>query len=295
MLLARAVQTEESTMTIDIRKPLKRLLPHLLKAQEENLNEADTSRRVVKVFEEVLGYDAMTEITSEKQIKEKYVDIAIKIDGAIRLLVETKAAGVTLRDRHIEQAERYAAEGNIRWVVLTNGIAWNLYHLSFGEGIEYERAFSLNLTTDPFDTVSELLGLLHRQSIRKGDHEVFWQCRAALSPKSIGKALFAEEVIRFIRREIRKHEGILIDEEDLANAIHGMFSVEAREQIGPLRIRRKRVLKAEKPATPTLTPSESTPTSEPNITSVPASLTPMDKPDIASLQGESGSGSGLGS
>jgi len=109
-------------MPVDIRRPLKKFLPHLLKAQEESLNEADTIQRLVKVFEEVLGYDAMTEITREKQVKDKYVDIAIKIDGAVRLLVEAKAAGTTLRDRHIEQAERYAAEGNIRWVLLTNGV-----------------------------------------------------------------------------------------------------------------------------------------------------------------------------
>lgn len=268
-------------MSIDIRKPLKKLLPHLLKAQEENLNEADTSRRVVKVFEEVLGYDAMTEITSEKQIKEKYVDIAIKIDGTIRLLIETKAAGTTLRDRHIEQAERYAAEGNIRWVLLTNGIVWNLYHLSFGEGIEYEHVFSLNLASDSFDPASGLLGLLHRQSIRKGDHEAFWQRRAALSPESVGKALFTEEVLRFIRREIRRCEGTLIDEEDLANAIHGMFSIEARERIGPLRIRRKKVLRAEKPTQPTLTPPESAPVGKSDTTSTQVGLTPTDKPEAS--------------
>lgn len=234
-------------MAVDIRKPLKKFLPYLIKAQEENLNEADTIQRLVKVFEEVLGYDAMTEITREKQVRDKYVDIAVKIDGAVRLLVEAKAAGTILRDRHIEQAERYAAEGNIRWVLLTNGMVWNLYHLSFEEGIEYERVFSVDFASDPTDRAAELLGLLHRQSIRSGDHERFWQRRAALSPESIGKALFTEEVLRFIRREIRRREGILIDEEDLASAIHNMFAPEARERIGPLRIRRKKTSREARP------------------------------------------------
>jgi hypothetical protein len=62
-------------MAIDIRKPLRKYLPFLLRAQEENLNEADTAQRIVEVFKEVLGYDVMTEITREKQIREKYVDI----------------------------------------------------------------------------------------------------------------------------------------------------------------------------------------------------------------------------
>lgn len=69
-------------MTVDIRKSLKKSLPHLLKAQEENLNEADTVLRIVKVFEDVLGYDPLGDITRESPIHDKYVDIAIKVDGA---------------------------------------------------------------------------------------------------------------------------------------------------------------------------------------------------------------------
>jgi len=241
-------------MAIDIRKPLKKFLPHLLQAQADNLNEADTLQRLVKCFEDVLGYSAMTDLTREQQVKDKYVDLAVKVDGVIRFLVEAKAAGVTLRDRHIEQAERYAAEGNIRWVLLTNGVAWNLYHLTFDEGIEYERAFAVDLATDPPDKAAELLGLLHRQAIRDGELDGFWQRRLAMSPESIAKALFTEEVLRFVRREIRKREGVLIDQEDLGAAIHGMLCPEARERVGPLKIRRRRVTRESRPKPPAETP-----------------------------------------
>ena len=156
----------------------------------------------------------MTEITREKQVKDKYVDLAIKIDGVFKFLVEVKAGGVTLRDRHIEQAERYAAEDNIRWVLLTNGVTWNLYHLSFDEGIEYERVFATDLSSDSLDEAAKVLGLLHRYSIIRGEHEKFWECRVALSPESIGKELFSEEMLRILRRQIRKSQGMLIDEED---------------------------------------------------------------------------------
>ena len=245
-------------MTADIRRALKKFVPHLIKAREDNLNEADTSQRLVKFFEEVLGYDSFTEITKEQQVKDKYVDLAIKIDDLVRFLVEIKAAGVTLRDRHIEQAERYAAESNIRWVLLTNGVVWNLYHLSFEEGIEYERVYSVDLSSDPEGKAPELLGLLHRQSVRKGGHEAYWEKRAALSAESIGRALFSEDVLQVVRKEIRKLEGLLVDQEDLANAIHSMFTPEARERIGPLRIRRKR--RAAKPReTPATEPSPEPP------------------------------------
>ena len=199
-------------MAVDIRKPLKKLLPHLLKAQADNLNEGDTVQRVIKVFEEVLGYDPMVEISRESAIKEKYCDLALKIDDAIRILVEVKAAGMVLRDRHTEQAQNYASHGNIRWVVLTNGVMWNLYHLTFEEGIEATLAFTVELSGEgASEKACEFLALLHRQSVKKGDLDDYWERRVALSPASIGRALFTEEALKFIRREIRRREGVSID------------------------------------------------------------------------------------
>jgi len=245
-------------MPTDIRRPLKKLIPTMVKAQEDNLNEADTVQRLVIFFEEVLGYDPLSEITREKQVKDKYVDLALKVDETIRLLVEAKSAATPLRDRHIEQAKAYAAEANIRWVVLTNGVIWSLYHLEFDEGLEYVRVFSVDLSADPVEKVAEHLALLHRQSIRRGEHEDFWKRHAALDAQSLGRVLYTDSVLRLIRREIRKRAGILVDEEDLAAAFHALFSPEAREKIGPVKIRRRRTPRAEKPQE-----SEPTPPPEP--------------------------------
>lgn len=228
-------------VSVDIKKPLKKFLPFLLQAQEQNLNEADTVQRLIKVFEEVLGYDAMTEISREAQMKGKYVDIALRIDGVIRLLVEAKAAGEKLRDRHIEQAESYASRNNYHWVLLTNGVEWNLYHLTFEEGIDAQVAFRLDLSkTDDLDAAADKLALLHKQSIKKGELERFWEKNTALNPASIGKALFLEDVLGFIRREIRRDTGVLIDPEDLAASLYKMLSDEARVLIGALKIRKRR-------------------------------------------------------
>ena len=245
-------------MGVEIQRPLKKFLPHLIKAKEDNLNEADTLLRIIKVFEEILDYDPLSEITREAQIRDKYVDLAIKIEGTVKLLVEAKSAATTLRDRHIDQAQHYAAEGNIKWVLLTNGVEWNLYHLSFDEGVEYVRAFSFDLSVDPIEKAAELLCLLHRQSIKKGELDDYWEHRAALSAESIGRALFTEQALKFIRREIRRREGLLIDQEDLAKAIHEMLSTEAREQIGPLKIRKRpkaRAKPAEAAAQPQIPPT----------------------------------------
>lgn len=67
---------------------------------------------IIKFFEDVLGYDGMVDVSREANVKYKYVDIVLKVDNVVRLLVEAKAASGTLRDRHTEQAEGYAAKGN---------------------------------------------------------------------------------------------------------------------------------------------------------------------------------------
>ncbi len=227
-------------MAVDIRRPLKKFLPHLLRAKEEGLNEADTVQRITLFLDNVLAYDPMSEISHESQIKEKYVDIAVKIDGTIRWLIEAKSATSPLRSRHLDQAELYAAEGNHPWVVLTNGVVWQLYHLTFDEGIEYERLFEVDLSVMELDRAAELLGLLHRTAIAKGAHEEYLRHRQALGPASLAKAVFSYECLTLIRRHLRRRDGVLLDVEDIATAIKELLSTEAREQIGVIRIHRKR-------------------------------------------------------
>lgn len=225
----------------NIRRSLKKFVPTFRQAREASLNEADTVLRLCKFFEDVLGYDPIEDVSREANLRNKFVDVCLKIKGNVKILVEAKAASVQLRDRHIEQAQSYASQNNYRWVLLTNGVEWNLYHLTFAEGIDYDLAFSVSLATDEgVEIAAEKLAYLHKQAVRKGDLETLWETATALSAGSIGKSLFTLPVLKFVRRQIRKDIGILVDEEDLATALHEMLTVEAREQIGPLRIRKPR-------------------------------------------------------
>jgi len=228
-------------MQVDIHKPLKRFAPILIEARDERLNEADTVQRICHLFEKVLGYDPLRDISREAEMKGKYVDVSIKIDNKVRLLVEAKAAAVRLRDRHIDQAQAYASRNNYQWVLLTNGVDWNLYHLTFEEGIEYERAFAVSLDAESgFEEAAVKLGLLHKKSLSRGQLDEYWEKSTALAASSIGRALFQENTLMRIRREIRRDTGILIDIEDLAKAMHEMLSQEARQEIGPVKVRRRR-------------------------------------------------------
>ena len=141
-------------MTMDITKELKKYVPIFQHAQEHGLNEAETSMRISKFFEDVLGYDIFSEVTKEYTVKDRYVDYAIKLNGKSIFFVETKQAGLKLKEAHIEQASNYAANAGISWVVLTNGSTWQMYHLTFDEGIQSELIWSADILEDNFEAAS---------------------------------------------------------------------------------------------------------------------------------------------
>ncbi len=216
-------------------------------ARERNANESDTVMYIVKFCEEVLGYDALKgEISKELAIKDRYCDIALKIDGAVRLLIEAKAASLKgLAAKHIEQAENYASRLGIPWVLLTNGIEWSLFHLTFneGEGITHDVAFTVNLVDEAqagFDGIWEKLGLLERGALKKGALEDFWAQKKVLSPASVVRVLFNEEVLRVVRRLLRKDAEAMLDIEDVFKAVRDVVSKEALADAGDLGITKKR-------------------------------------------------------
>jgi predicted type IV restriction endonuclease len=245
-------------MVPNIRSSLRKYSRQFIDLREGKANESDTVARLRDFFEDVLGYDKVKDISSETEMKGKYVDLCLKIDGNICLLVEAKAAAMQLRVRQIDQAKHYASENGFRWVLLTNGVEWNLYHVSFdeNEGIEYDPAFEVSLADDKMDKAAEMLSLIHKRSIARDGLEQYWEQVSALCAGSIGKVIFHESVLRVLRREIRKQCKVLIDPEDLAVAVHNLFSQEARDEMGPLRIRKQRKLPKKpgaKPATAIIT------------------------------------------
>jgi hypothetical protein len=84
---------------------LKRFATAFREARERNANESETVMYLTKFFEEVLGFDSLKgEVSKELAIKDRYCDVALKIDGTVRLLIECKAASVKgLVEKHIEQ------------------------------------------------------------------------------------------------------------------------------------------------------------------------------------------------
>ena len=226
-------------MEIDIKSDLKEYISIFRKAYEQEMTESDTSLRVSKFLENVLKYDLFTEVSREHRIKSRYVDYAIKVDDKVHFFIEVKQASLALKERHVEQAGNYAANAGVHWILLTNGKNWNMYHLTFDEGIQISLVWSINILEGDIKDSIEKLSMLHRKNIKKGILKDYFNKRQALSPKMIIQSIFHEDILHTICLHLKKSSGIKVDIEELAESIKDMVSKETWETIGGIKIIKK--------------------------------------------------------
>lgn len=185
---------------------LKKYQPIIQILHDRDVNEADTVTFVSDVLADLFGYDKYNEITREHAIRGTYVDLAIQIEGKLRLLIEVKAVGLELKESHLRQAIDYAANEGVEWVVLTNGIMWRIYKVIFVKPINWETIFELNILDLCHKTTShlELLFLLTREAIGKSALESYHLQKQATNRYTIAAILLNDIILNLIRRELRR-------------------------------------------------------------------------------------------
>jgi hypothetical protein len=155
---------------------------------------------------EIFGYDKYSEITSEFAIRGTYCDLAIKLDGALQTLIEVKAIGIELKEAHVKQAIDYAANQGVEWVVLTNGLSWRVYKVTFSKPIDQELVIEIdfaNLSPKNAKDIESQFLFCKEGWIKSvlGDYHTQKQ---ALSRFYLGAMLLNDPVLQVIRRELRR-------------------------------------------------------------------------------------------
>lgn len=201
---------------------IKQFVPILAAARSRDVNEADTGVIITDMLGDVFGYDKYSEVTSEHAIRGTYCDRAIKLDGKVVLLIEVKAVGAELKDGFIRQATDYAAKQGVDWVVLTNGIVWRTYKMSFTKPVEFELVLDFNFCelNPKSDDDIELLSLLSKESWHKARLDEYESKRQALSRFSLAALILSEPVLEVVRRELRRMSpGIKIETSQIADVL----------------------------------------------------------------------------
>lgn len=185
---------------------IKKYQPILTAAKARDVGEADTVTIVKDMLADVFGYDKYSEVTSEFSIRGTYCDLAIKIDGALQTLIEVKAIGLELKDAHVKQAIDYAANQGVDWVLLTNGMCWRVYHLTFSKPIEQELVVNIDFSTlnSRSENDVELLYLWCKEGWQRSVLGEYHTQKQALSRFFVGVMLQTKPVLEVLRRELRR-------------------------------------------------------------------------------------------
>ena len=187
-------------------------------AQKRDVNEADTVSIIHDIFAEVFGFEKFLEITSELAIRGTYCDLAIKAEDKIQFLIEVKAVGLGLKNNHLQQAVNYGANKGVQWIVLTNGITWELYSIRFEKPIDYDLVSSFNfLELNPKKTDDqEKLFLLSKEGLSKSVREGYLQRIKTVNRFVIGALILSEPIISAIRKDLRKiSSGLKVDNTEI--------------------------------------------------------------------------------
>lgn len=212
-----------------------------------DINETDTVTIIKDVFSDCFGYDKYKDVTSEFAVKTTYCDLAIKIDGEPKLLVEVKSVGTNLKDIHINQAVNYASHSGIEWVILTNAKTWKLYKIEFKNAVVSTLITEFDFTELQLndDNSKQLLYLLSKEAIKKASLDDFYKQHKATSKYLIGALLLSDPVLNTIKRELKRiHKDVKLDNDSLKDLLkQDVFKREIIES-EEIKMERRKVKKA---------------------------------------------------
>lgn len=236
----------------------------LAKAKDRDVNESDTVTIITDMLASVFGFDKYTELTSEQAIRGTYCDLALKLEGKTKFLIEVKAIGLNLKENHLRQAIGYGATHGIPWVVLTNGIDWEIYKIRFEKPVNYDLICSFNfseINTRKQEDLDKVF-LLCKEGIEKSAIDEFHDHVQTVNRFIIGAIVQSEPVISVIRRELRKvSDSVSVTIEEIQRILNAevlkrevMQGDQATEAMNRLKKAQKKIERKRSQATESIAP-----------------------------------------
>lgn len=207
-------------ISVKVLERFKDSLPKIQKvieqAKNRDINEADTVVIVSDVLTNIFGYDKYTEVTREYAIKGTFCDLAVKVDDKLVFLIEVKAIGITLQEKHYQQALDYGANNGTEYIVLTNGLIWKIYKVKFEKPIRTELVCEFNLSELKVKNQSDIdkLYILCKEGIKKNAIDEFAQHKMVVNRYYIGAIIQSSACVETIKKELKKVNPLIKADDD---------------------------------------------------------------------------------
>jgi hypothetical protein len=186
------------------RNRLTEVLPRVRKGaaelrREPNPTEASTRTVVSDLLRDGFGFDG-TELGQEFDVRSDRADFALKIKKkgheSVVAFVEVKRFKIPLREKHLDQVEKYARHYGAPWAILTNAQTWELYHVDDGIPSTMTLVESIDLLDGARvkTQVSRFLPMT-REGLQRGIAESTWRTEYALSERTLTRVVLSDRVI----------------------------------------------------------------------------------------------------
>ena len=276
----------KKSISAEARKALKEAREMIGYVEEVDGNEAETRRRVERIFETLMGYD-IRHLSREHAVKgageTEHADFALKTspekDTPPVILVELKRVTAELAPKHLRQVSSYAINAGCEWLLLTNGRDWRLYHVEFGQPPITHKVDEWNLFSQDQAAVLGKFDMVSMKQVKKGALDDLWQKTKVLAPESILATVLLEESFRLLRRELKRATGVNVAFEDFVAGFKKMLNESAGITLEKLNIKPPQA-KARKPRAKQAADSEESPDAESQEQVIPPSE-PADESAVA--------------
>jgi hypothetical protein len=213
---ARSIPKWESEGQNRLRQAIRRFAKPLSELIARDANEGDTRLLVTDFLCEALGFDKYENLTTEYAVRGEFADYGVRIDKQLVAFIEVKRTTTRLSERHLRQIEMYSVNEGVEWMILTNGAAWQAYHLAPGMPVQIDLALNVDLLNDaPIGEKAAQLFYLSLPSLKRRQIDDLWKAKRATSPKSLATVLCTPSVIEMVKRELRRATGHVVDVEEL--------------------------------------------------------------------------------
>jgi len=205
-----------------LKTALRKYIKPLAALVDRDANEGDTRILVTEILTEALGFDKFEDLTTEYQVRGEFADYGIRIDKQLVAFLETKRATTKLAAKHLRQVEMYAVNEGVEWVILTNGVHWQVYHIGMSPGapVQIDLAIDVDLLGDDTNThKANQLFFIAKEALKRKRIDELWKEKVATSPRSLVAALFAEPVLSSIRKELRRRTSHQVEEKEIAELL----------------------------------------------------------------------------
>ena len=237
----------------EIKNAIKKAQNVIQEVKEQDGNEAETRRRVERIFEDILGYQ-IQHLSREHAVRgsgtTEHLDFAIKLDPEkeeVSMVVELKRIGIDLSPKHLKQASRYAIDLGCEWALLTNGRQWELHHIEFGQPPDIRRIKFWNLLEDGIDSLVENFQSISYRRLKRGALHILWQKYSTLKPERLLYYLLSEDSLKRLTRSIRKESGISVHPEEIVFAFRRLLNENTSRLVDSVQISYPKPNKAPKP------------------------------------------------